>query len=356
MTAEPRRPLFARPPEEAARVLALELLEAAAGAYVRLAEGADDEALHDFRVGLRRLRSTLRSYRPWLGGSRARKLEREVKRLARATGGGRDAEVQLAWVRSAAAELRPHERAGAAWLARRLEERRASGYEEAAGHLADALPQLAADLRRRLGVYRTEVRLDGGDAAPAFAAAAATVLREAAGEMEEALDRIGGADDRDSVHAARIRGKRLRYLLEPLAEEEEAARVLVRRLKGLQDLLGELHDAHVLAAELEQAASAAAAERAAALLRAALDEDPEALRRARGRSPQPGLLALGRANRARRDALFTRLAEDWLNGRAVSFFSEVGALAGALEAGGDAKTPGTGPGATAAVRQAGEAT
>jgi CHAD domain-containing protein len=357
VSAEARRPLLGRPPEEAARVLALELLEAAAGAHARLgAQRAGDEALHDFRVGLRRLRSTLRSYRPWLGGSRARKLERELKRLGRSTGGGRDAEVQLAWVRAAAAGLSAHQRAGAAWLAARLEERVAAGYAEAAGHLAEAFPPLAAEVRRRLGVYRTEVRLDAADPTPAFSAAVATALAEAAAELERSLDRIGDAADREAIHAARIRGKRLRYLLEPVAEEAPAARLPVRRLKELQDVLGELHDAHVLAAELEAAAAAAAAERAAALLRAALDGDAEAPRRARGKRVQPGLTALARANRARRDALFTRLAEGWLDGRAASFFTAVGELAGALDAGSIATTPGTGPGATTAPRDIGEPT
>ncbi len=332
MTAEPRRALLERPPEEAARVLALALLEAADAARARLAERADEEALHDFRVAVRRLRSTLRSYRPWLAGSRSRKLERQLKRLGRSTGGGRDAEVQLAWVRAAAVGLRPHQRRGGAWLAARLEERCNEGYAQAAKPLAETFPDLAVDVRRRLGVYRTEVRLDASAPAPRFAAAAAAALRDTAGDLQAALEEIGAAGEEERIHAARIRGKRLRYLLEPVAEEVAAARTLVRRLKGLQDLLGELHDAHVMETELAEAAEAAAAERAAALLRATLDGDEEAQRRhAHGPSPQPGLLALARANRERRDALFARLTKEWLDGRAEAFFGKLGELIAVLE-------------------------
>ena len=41
----------------------------------RLSAGDDPEALHDLRVGLRRLRSTLRAYRPYLRGALKKTLE-----------------------------------------------------------------------------------------------------------------------------------------------------------------------------------------------------------------------------------------------------------------------------------------
>src|SRR5207244_4645218 len=50
-------------PEAAARLLALEALDEALAASERLGDDADSEALHDFRVALRRLRSFFRGYR-----------------------------------------------------------------------------------------------------------------------------------------------------------------------------------------------------------------------------------------------------------------------------------------------------
>ena len=55
--------LLTRPAEEAVRRLALVQLERAAEARTQLVEGDRNEALHDFRVALRRLRSLLRSHR-----------------------------------------------------------------------------------------------------------------------------------------------------------------------------------------------------------------------------------------------------------------------------------------------------
>jgi CHAD domain-containing protein len=50
------------------------------------------------------------------------------------------------------------------------------------------------------------------------------------------------------LHAARIRIKRLRYLLEPFARADAAARRLAAQLRELQDLFGKLHDLHELMA------------------------------------------------------------------------------------------------------------
>jgi CHAD domain-containing protein len=320
--------LLGRPPAEAARLLALRLLDAAAAAHARLADPGDAEALHDFRVAVRRLRSTLRAYRPALAESLSKRLERGLKKLGRTTGGGRDAEVQLAWLRAAEPDLAPAHRDGARWLAARLEAKRQAGYAAAGEHLEDAFADLAGDLRRRLGVYRAEVRLDGAAVTPAFAATAGAALEAAADELGERLAAIGAAGDVEAAHAARIAGKRLRYLLEPLAEEAEEAGALVKRLKGLQELLGELHDAHVLEDDLGAALGEAAAERARGLLEATLDGDAETLRkRSRGRTPQTGLLALAARNRARRDELFRGLDEGWLGGRAGRFLGDVEALA-----------------------------
>src|ERR1700720_505833 len=111
--------ILERSPEEGARRLALAYLDQAGGALPRLAGPEDGEALHALGVALRRLRSCLGSYEDQLGDSVPRKLSRRLRRLARATGPGRDAEVQIAWLRQPGAEVgrrnRQH-RQGLAWL------------------------------------------------------------------------------------------------------------------------------------------------------------------------------------------------------------------------------------------------
>src|SRR5947208_1480322 len=101
-----------------------ELAPGAGAARERLTYSDDAEALHDFRVAMRRLRSTLRAYQPQLDAVVPPKLRRRLRDLARATGEARDVEVQIASLEHRRDELPPARRAGVPWLLARLTERR----------------------------------------------------------------------------------------------------------------------------------------------------------------------------------------------------------------------------------------
>lgn len=329
-------PLLPRTPEEGARRLALGFLDEAEAALPRLADpddsdGSDDtEGLHDFRVALRRLRSALRSYRDALSGSVPKKLARRLGKLAGATNPGRDAEVQLEWLAIAGKQLGWSGRPGLAWLEERLAGQKREAYGEIAERLAGDFAKLAEKLRRRLSVYEVAL-LPAGVAAPTFAAETARILTRQGGELADLLAQVGDADDIEEAHEARIAGKRLRYLLDPLSPERPEAAQLVKRLKKLQDLLGELHDSHVLEETLRNAVEEAAGERARHLFALSLEDAPVGeLRAARRRAVEPGLLALAKANRARRDLLFAEMREGWLDGKAEAFLADVATLAGQL--------------------------
>jgi CHAD domain-containing protein len=334
--------LLLRSPEEGARRLALGYLDQAAAALPRLADAGDSEALHDLRVALRRLRSCLNSYDSQLGASVPRKLARRLTRLARATGPGRDAEVQIEWLRKQRSDRRHgHHRHGKAWLEQRLAARVEEAYDQLRARVGRDFARVERGLRLRLTVYRAEVRLDDS-LPPLFAAAAADVLRRHAANLGRRLGRVGDGGDVASAHAARISAKRLRYLADPLANllaarnREAPPGQLVQRLKALQDLLGELHDAHVMEAELEQAVASAAAERARRLLDLTLETDgqpdPRRLQAERRRTPEPGLLALARLNRERRDRLFDEFARRWQGEGAEQLLAAAEQLAAALRA------------------------
>jgi CHAD domain-containing protein len=334
--------LLPRPPEEGARLLARSYLDAAAEARPRLDDRDDKEALHDFRVALRRLRSCLRAYRGELAGSLDDKLAKRLARLARATGPARDAEVQLEWLRESAQQgLAAAHRAGLKWLIARLEERTSEAWHRLGKELARDFDPFESGLRRALSVYRAEVHLDGGPR-PTFAGATAAVLERQRGRLGGRLSAVRGPGDVARAHRARIEAKRLRYLLDPLAKELPGAEKVIKRLKGLQDLLGELHDAHVLEAEIEQALGEAAALRVTTLFELSLASTPDelTLRAERRRPREAGLLALARRNRARRDQLFAELAAHWLADRAAPFLAEVEALEGALRAAGGGSAAG----------------
>ena len=67
----PRLPpdLLDRSAQESSRLLALSYLDQIDDAHRRLSDPLASGGLHDFRVGLRRLRSALRAYRAHLKGS-----------------------------------------------------------------------------------------------------------------------------------------------------------------------------------------------------------------------------------------------------------------------------------------------
>jgi CHAD domain-containing protein len=320
--------LLSRSPEEGARLLALSFLDQAAEARPRLADPGDTEALHDFRVGLRRLRSCLRAYDAQLADSIPKKLARRLKRLAGSTGPGRDTEVQIEWLRARSPHLSAHHRAGLAWLLARLEERKREAYGEMEDEVADEFAKVEEDLRARLSVYRVEIHLDPKEDRPTLAEATARILHRQVAELEQHLARIADADDETEAHQARISAKRVRYLLEPLVDDIPGAGPVVKRFKALQDLLGELHDAHILEVELAEAVEKTAAERSRKILELSLAAAPDdrLLRAERRRAQEAGLIALARLNRARRDRLFETLDDEWLNGKASDFLREVEGL------------------------------
>ncbi len=118
--------------------------------------------------------------------------------------------------------------------------------------------------------------------------------------LEEATTHIHTMADEAAAHAARIVAKRLRYLIEP-AREVEGVSELLKRLRKLQDALGELHDAHVMAHELgdvlKEAAKADARRTTARVLgRALVPDNPGD--DAYAQFPREGVVSLMRKLRA----------------------------------------------------------
>jgi CHAD domain-containing protein len=318
---------LSRPPSEGARLIALSYLDQATAARERLADPADAEALHDFRVALRRLRSCLKAYRDLLDESVPKKLAKRLKRLAGATGPGRDAEVQLEWLRGQGSRLVSHQRPGSSWMLARVNDRRREAYEGLQEEIERDFPDVHDDLHRRLAVYRTKVHLDPAAPRPTLGEATAAILHDQVADLVAHLAKVEDADDKDKAHEARISAKRVRYLLEPFAEELPDSAPVIKRFKALQDLLGDLHDAHVLEDELTRAVEDAAAERTRRILQLSLDDPHSALLRVqRRRSLEAGLIALARLNRDRRDRLFATLKDEWLNGKGEEFLRDVEAL------------------------------
>jgi CHAD domain-containing protein len=301
--------LLGRIPEEAVRLITLDYVDAMTAARLRLDDPSDTEALHDFRVALRRLRTALRAYRRYLKGSTPDALRRRLHDLARATNAGRDAEVQLAWAEAQRDKLGARQRGGYRWLVKRSTKRRRRAYEALRREVDAAFDKLERRLHQRLTVYRSEVRREGDEPAPTFGEAVASLLRSHARDLSARLARIGASGDDDrAAHQARIAGKHLRYLMEPLVAQVASAEHLVGRLKSLQDLLGELHDVVLLD------------ERIATAIRRSDRGHKGARPREQDR---PGLVALAREARSRHAELFATLRGAWLDGRGGDFFRQL---------------------------------
>ncbi|MGH7519930.1 MAG: CHAD domain-containing protein [Gemmatimonadales bacterium] len=258
--ADFKRDLLDRPAVLATSTVALTYLDDAVAAAARLGDRTETEALHDFRVAIRRLRVAVRAY-PGLHESVPRKQRRRLRKLARATNPGRDAEVQLAWFSDRSQRFTPAERRALGPLRARLRRRRRRAIADARGDLQDRFEKLERKLRRRLTALRSDA---GSHEAPFRAVAAATVVQHAT-DLARRLNDVSSSADPAALHATRIAAKRLRYLLEPVESGLSNGTALGQHLKNLQDLFGALTDAHELELVLREAGEIAAP--AASLLR-----------------------------------------------------------------------------------------
>jgi len=237
------------PATRGVRLVAMELLGDAAQAADRLAHAHDDEALHDFRVAVRRLRSWFRAFDQELEGSVRRRDRHALRALVRATNSGRDTEVQLDWLARVMKSKEAKRSSGAARLSSYIrEQQRLAGDSFDASCIDDF-----ADLRKQL-MKRFENTLDDADDDErTLAQSIAAKLPAHVDALTAALHAVHAFDDESAAHEARIAAKRLRYLLDPAAPHVRLAAAMVERLKTLQDDLGALHDAHVLGHVLREA-------------------------------------------------------------------------------------------------------
>jgi CHAD domain-containing protein len=314
MTARLPSDLLRLSAEEGSRLLALAQLDEIVAAQRRLTDPLDLEALHDFRVGLRRLRSTTRAYRPQLKGSVSKRMRGRLRDLTRATNPARDIEVQLGWLHRQAEYLGTGETDGLAWLVGRLEGRKSEIVDRVTAEIANDFLKTAAKLRRRLSTFRVRVRSGRESKRTSFGQVTGGLIQRQVTDLAESLKVVCGPDDTAQAHSARIRAKRLRYLLEPLSRRARGAKGLIGPLKQLQDLLGMLHDMQVMAQEIDSALEALARNGAERPLVA-----------------EPGLNTLKRLASEETERSFTGFRAVWTDGHAARFLNQTRKLGDQLE-------------------------
>jgi CHAD domain-containing protein len=286
--------------------------------------GSDEEALHDFRVSVRRLRSFLRSYEAYI--KNAKKHRQRLSAIMTLTNSGRDHEVHVAWLKDKQSKADPLEQDGITYLLEHLSstehvdlKRVKKDFDEAAKKLARVFPQAEEG--------DTEVNEETPSNKKAkektFAAVTAVVLQDYSSELQSLLASIKKPDD-EAIHEARIAGKRLRYTLELLDLEE--AKTLVKALKKFQDITGNLHDLQVLEPKVQTFLfaetvlwSQAFRDGSKTLSHKELSQLPELQK-------SYGLAALQRSLEREKTALYTDLQENWLSAVQQDFFAKVRAL------------------------------
>ena len=217
------------------------------GLVLREADG--EAALHQLRVALRRLRSGLGVFSTMLDDRQRRHLDSELKWLSRACNEARDLDVfhreNLKLVGADAP------------LTSQVEAARAQAHAKAASAVAsrrfrDLVLETTAWVET--GDWRDRVSKGGGGSARDFATKALGRL------WRKHLKRGADLMDMDDAgrHRVRIGLKRLRYAAEafaPLFAEPARSRFL-KRVKALQDILGQLNDDAVAAGLVTQLVAA----------------------------------------------------------------------------------------------------
>ncbi len=199
------------------------------------------EGIHDFRVAVRRMRATTKVWRKVLRTTVWHRSDaaKALKSLHRETSRLRDQDVGNLLLeelfRGTALEEASRNPSLMAPLASRNPQR-------------DATSIMAA-LANTLGTIETWAQAGADSAEPhddanrSFADALAPRIRKAWNTLSTRIRKGGGSR---AWHKTRIRGKNLRYALEPLRRDIPEVENAVSRLKQLQDDLGAMNDMAVL--------------------------------------------------------------------------------------------------------------
>jgi adenylate cyclase len=210
---------------------------------VRARSAGDDELVHDLRVALRRTEALSRLFRGLPGKGDGEEPRASARTLRRRLSLLRSEEVGRALLAS---------RAGATdtRLSALVFPGDLPAVRVEAGDV-EAIARALARWKRRLAAAQ-----DGAFAPRA--AADTALLRRTRRRLIRLVRKLAGflPPDRETLHAARIAAKRVRYALEVLEPIEPRFRPILRLLRSFQDAAGEAHDLVELAARVAFVADA----------------------------------------------------------------------------------------------------
>jgi CHAD domain-containing protein len=226
--------------------------------------GGDPEDVHQLRVGVRRLRSDLRSFAPLLDRDRVARLRAELGWLGTVVGRVRDHDVLAARLIANVATLTEVDAPGDAQLLRQLEDDAA----EARIAMLDALRGVRyVDLLETLVGTASVPPLAGTTelTVRSNAQLASKIARRPWRRLARAVDSLGPDPSDAALHRVRILAKRCRYASDAVAPivGPRAAR-FAAAMADVQTVLGDHQDTVVAESWLRNAAAAVPSSRLAA--------------------------------------------------------------------------------------------
>lgn len=222
----------------------------------------EEEPVHQVRVAARRLRVMLPILARAPEGSRVRRVRKQLKKIIAVGGIGRDLDICVALFDDhlmGGLEVEPEVEI----LRRRLVAARGRSRREMGRELLDLKPgRLRKDLRKLLE--------DGPEDLFVSMARYRRARDEGAARLQKAMDATGDRFHPESLHGVRKLARRMRYVAEVGAAFHDELEAAPRCFRKIQNALGQVQDAHVLALQMKshaQAASRRGQERIAARAR-----------------------------------------------------------------------------------------
>ena len=316
-----------QPVEVVCREHAVALLGDCSSEVGRLGSAEDTEALHDFRVSVRRLRTYLEEYQPYLPKATAGKARRQLGDLISVTNHGRDDQVHSRWLDSQLARknLPLVMRQGFARVADGLESVPFdSATDELAALKADYL-RIEEKLAQRLTEPLRTIKLTEDGDSLSFSSATGQIVRDLVGTLRARLTAIESLNQEKRIHRTRLAAKRMRYVLEPVRTLVIGGRTVIRQLKGLQDVLGDIRDLQILERRVRSTLKRNTAAWSREVIAAATTESTlSAVFRKGGQTDElRGLAAALFGVRKAETRLFTRFQRQWLGSNSEPFMLQV---------------------------------
>lgn len=219
------------------------------------AQAGDVKSVHQARVATRRLREALPVLRKSLDADAIDRARHRVRQMTRALGPVRELDVALLLLD----EFANRDVAGSRAIARVRQSLTDLRLSRRRDMLHAITPGKVERLRRELSAVGSGPPVAGR---PGAVKDAMRQVERRAKRLADAIEDAGSLYVAERLHVVRIAAKKLRYAME-IERELKRSRVTarIRQLKTLQDLLGRMHDLHMLAEHTRRVESESADDR-----------------------------------------------------------------------------------------------